>query len=304
MIHVNMPSNIALIKYMGKNANQAPINSSLSLTIAHLYSSLTFKPANSDQLITDVTLKPGGKENFIHHFQWLKSIFNIKDHFHILSENNFPSGAGLASSASAYSALTKGTYLISQKLQTHSPLSMEEIARLSAKGSGSSIRSFFEPYCIWTKDGARAIGENWPKLESCVAIIDAGHKKISSSEAHKRVISCPDIQERINRANDRLSQLIRAFDQANWSSIYHICKDEFLDMHHLFHSCQAPFKYITSDSEELISQADIIVKQGTKLIITMDAGPNVHFLYPPESQDAIQSLVNQYQKFPWRFSRV
>jgi diphosphomevalonate decarboxylase len=304
MIQTTMPSNIALIKYMGKNAMQGPINSSLSWTLPHLSSKMRFEPHDQDRLITSVTLKPGGEEKFLQHFQRLKMALNITQCFHIHSENNFPSGAGLASSASAYAALTQGTYLLSQSLKTHAPLSIDTIANLSAKGSGSSIRSFYGPYCIWSQEGARATGENWPKLESCVAIIDDQHKKISSSEAHQRVMTCPNINQRAEKANERLAQLIKAFDQTDWDAIYQICKDEFLDMHHLFHTCQTPFKYINTKSEQLIQQADKLQKQGTPLIITMDAGANVHFLYPVESVTRIKTLATEYSQFPWRFSHV
>ena len=304
MIQTTMPSNIALIKYMGKNAMQGPINSSLSWTLPHLWSQIRFEPQEQDRLLTTVTLKPGGEEKFLKHFQHLKTILNIRQCFHIHSENNFPSGAGLASSASAYAALTKGTYLLSQSLKTHAPMSIDAIANLSAKGSGSSIRSFYGPYCIWSPEKAEPTGENWPKLESCVAIIDDQHKKISSSEAHQRVMTCPNIHQRAEEANKRLAQLINAFDETDWDAIYQICKNEFLDMHHLFHTCQTPFRYINSKSEQLIHQADKLQKQGTPLIVTMDAGANVHFLYPLESVAKIKTLASQYPQFPWRFSHV
>ena len=304
MIQVTMPSNIALIKYMGKNPERLPINASLSWTLPHLYSTLIFEPAQQDDLITNVTLKPGGKQHFLKHFQWLKKILNITQSFHIHSENNFPSGTGIASSASSYSALTQGAYLISQTLKTHPPLTTQSIAQLSAKGSGSSIRSFYSPYSIWTEEGAKAIGEHWPKLESCVAIIDPEHKKISSSEAHQRVMSCTDIHERVQRANARLDQLMMAFNNGDWASLYHICKDEFLDMHHLFHTCHQPFRYITPHSQSLIHYADGLNKKGIKLIMTMDAGANVHFLYPTESISDIQALAHQFTECSWRFSHV
>ena len=294
MIEASMPSNIALIKYMGKNDAALPINSSLSYTLDDLRTKISLLPSTeTDKLVTQVTLKPGGENKFLKHFAMLKQEFNISGFYQIHSANNFPSGTGLASSASSYAALTQATYLLSQKQQTTPPLSDNELAQLARRGSGSSIRSFFSPWCIWQDQDVFPTGENWPSLQHKVLLLEKKHKTISSSEEHMRVMSSPNIKNRAHRAEVRLNDLIQALNAQNWHDIYQICKDEFLDMHELFHTSNPSFSYMHLVCHDIIALTDEYSQSGHQIILTMDAGANMHFLFPEHEESTFVELQKQ-----------
>ena len=156
------PSNIALIKYMGKTDEgiNIPINSSLSYTLNHLISSVSLELYRGNHDLWEPLNTPGTKQfslttpaqsRYLRHLERLKIQFNYKGHFIVRSNNNFPQGSGLASSASSFAALTKCAVLALCELTQTSLLSNTEQANLSREGSGSSCRSFFSPWALWLR---------------------------------------------------------------------------------------------------------------------------------------------------------
>lgn len=293
-----MPSNIALIKYMGKQAGNHPLNASLSLTLPHLYSTVYLHENSEDNLITDVTIKEGGKEKFLSHLGMLKKTFNLSQNFTIYSYNNFPSGCGLASSASSYAALTMATYQAARQLK-HIDFSDEKLANLSRLGSGSSCRSFFGPFALWTSDTVKATGHHWPNLHHETLMFDNSHKTISSSQAHQLVQSSPLLQARSNNVTKRLEKLTHALDNQDWPNAYDYVKTEFIEMHELFHTSSPSFSYLPAQWQSVVSIADHLVADGFPLLLTMDAGPNMHFLMPLSHKQDFSALKAQFTMGQW-----
>lgn len=285
------PANIALIKYMGKNKpeHNLPSNPSLSYTLDALQSSVMLTIHNEAQDCWQALTMPEtksfelslkGQTRFLDHLSYLKTQFNYSGSFVVKSNNNFPQGSGLASSASSFAALTKCAVLALSEL-TQRPLpTIETIAQWSRRGSGSSCRSFFEPWVLWDGEQVGPITLPYPKLIHQAIIISASEKEISSSLAHKLVQSSPQFATRAQRARNNLDALVSAFNAQNWRLVYEICWQEFHDMHQLFSSCQTPFCYITDESQKVLNQLEQLwKKEDDGPIVTMDAGPNIHLLW-------------------------
>lgn len=300
IIEASAPSNIALIKYMGKSisSQNKPTNSSLSWTLEHLktFVRLTeiesgqdeWKSYNRDNL-PELILSEKSKQRFLQHFAFLKQKLDIPKNYLIESVNNFPSDCGLASSASSFAALTKAAVLLSQK-----PIDSKESAALSQKGSGSSCRSFFSPWSLWHSEGVRPLEFPQGKLNHQVVVVEARKKTVSSSEAHQRVADSDLFLARPERAEKRLSALIEAFRNDEWQKAYEICWAEFWDMHVLFETSHPPFGYMERGSIEVlgfIRQLWAEEKDGP--LVTMDAGANVHLLYRSNQKD-IAEKVKKY----------
>ena len=152
------PSNIALIKYMGKEKGfNVPSNPSFSYTLDHLISGVKLTPIKTEDDWSSLEgdgwmplqMNDFEKNRFLIFFKKLKNIFHLKKNYLIQSANNFPKSAGIASSASSFSALTQAVYQQSLKEKTYKQLRLEELAFISRQGSGSSCRSFFRPWCLW-----------------------------------------------------------------------------------------------------------------------------------------------------------
>lgn len=286
------PANIALIKYMGKKkgSSNLPDNASLSYTLDNLVTTVQLKLISAEKdcwqplAIADndphLKLSAQGQQRFIDHLLRIKKLFSYTGTFLIQSNNNFPFGSGLASSASSFAALTRCAVIALSDLTGVKKPSVEEQAQLSRIGSGSSCRSFYTPWALWKEDEVFAVDLPYSKLIHQVVIISSTEKKVSSSEAHQRVKTSALYQERSERAETRLEQLLSAFKSEDWSSIYQLCWDDFQDMHRLFSSCDEPFSYISEESIQVLNQLrGVWERYGDGPLVTMDAGPNIHLLY-------------------------
>lgn len=289
------PSNIALIKYMGKTDFELniPTNSSLSFSLPHFRTEVRVQKINSSQdkwepLVLDGFIKPDlsekGQARFLKYFQKLKNHFGVTDHFLVQSASNFSSDCGLASSASSFAALTKCAALAFTQMgytaQNDAPLNT-----LSRQGSGSSCRSFFEPWAIWSGEEAHSIELPFSDMKHEILILSSQKKEVSSGDAHKRVFTSPHFEGRVERAEQRLNQLIDSLIQNKWETAYQIVKDEFEDMHNLFETSVPAFSYRTQQSQDIVSWIDSEWKKlGDGPLVTMDAGPNIHLLFRADQE--------------------
>lgn len=314
IIEASAPSNIALIKYMGKLDSSAniPTNSSLSLTLDELrtFVRITLKEGQEQDLwapliregLTTIELSEKSIERFLRHFQNLKNEWGIEKCFLIESANNFPADCGLASSASSFAALTKAAVETFQKLSPKEDVGVIEQAEYSRKGSGSSCRSFFGPFALWHKEGVRPLEFPVGPILHQVIVVESGKKTVSSSEAHKRVTQSPLFDGRPLRAEKRLSELLEAFRTENWNNAFEICWTEFWDMHALFETCTPSFGYMEPGTLDVLREVrNQWRKENDGPIVTMDAGANVHLLWRAEqkikAQDFGKSMKAKYTVF-------
>ena len=296
-------SNIALIKYMGKldNSINSATNSSISLTLPHLLTTVTIEKSTEQQTIwrpanKNFALSALGQEKFLNHWERcrLKLAPLYKGNVIITSGNNFPSDCGLASSASSFAALTMAAHDFFKYHEfLEKSYSTEELAQLSREGSGSSCRSFFDSWVFWSGPKVSPLDNIWKSISHSVVVVDGNRKKVSSSEAHQRVVSSSLFFGRIERAEKRSEQLqVFLKDSKAWKSIYELAWSEFWDMHTLFETSVPSFYYMTPKSLLALRYFQNYWElHGDGPIVTMDAGPNVHLLYR-EDQLEMQRLHN------------
>lgn len=298
------PSNIALIKYMGKTADgsNTGVNPSLSLTLPHLLSHVEIEENSLGQDVWEsldgkLTLSDTGRAKFLKHVQFLKEEFLVTDRFFtIRSKNDFPSDCGIASSASSFAALTK---CASEAFSSFSGknLGVEEQAALSRHGSGSSCRSFYDGFVEW--DGAdriRPMIVNGSGFLHQVVIISSDLKKVSSSQAHQRVATSLLMKDRTARAIERLEKVKNILmGTMDWKELFEVCWAEFWDMHALFETSQPSFGYFTPQSLEVIYKARELWLDGDGPIVTMDAGPNVHLIWRADQERSARNFVGSLE---------
>lgn len=299
------PSNIALIKYMGKieGSGNKPANASLSYSLEHLrtFVRITEKPdLKEDQWqalkgkfegweMEPIELSDKGRTKFLKHFAMLKERANMKANFLIESANNFPSDCGLASSASSFAALT----LVAADI-LDLKLSIQELSVLSRQGSGSSCRSLYSPWALWREEAAEKLESPYVSLLHQVVIVESGKKEVSSSEAHLRVTTSELFKGRVFRAEKRLMHSLEWMLTKNWKSCFELFWAEFWDMHALFQTSQPPFGYMTEGSLEVLNKIESYWKKHQDgPWVTMDAGANVHLLYRPDQKSAFDEISRE-----------
>lgn len=343
------PSNLALIKYMGKQSNpenklelkNLPLNPSLSYTLNHFITWVEIEESQSsldqwlpfdpppfyfkDQHICDrkgnklyfasqdfnlkTHLPQKDQDKFLDFFQVLKKIFSISGFYTIRSANNFPLSAGVASSASSFSALTLATYHLAQACSSQKnfikSLTSSCLSQISRLGSGSSCRSFFSPWAFWQDQGAHFYDCFFQDLIHQLIVVEREEKKTSSREAHRLILTSPFFKDRAKRAQERYQQLNKHLKSKNWKQCFEICSTEFKDMHHLFETSQPSFLYKTSQSEEVLNKVDQFwQKNQDGPLVTMDAGANVHLLYRRDQKNQAQDMLEQFSQELVLFSEI
>lgn len=352
-VEAKAPSNIALIKYMGKSvaAENRPTNSSLSWTLMgfETWVQLSWAAKDSEPSVkpngvlseqkaefvmsdSPVSLGPQwqlpvlserGRARFLKHAQFCFAELRARNfqlipqvraamsetngplRIVIQSANSFPSDCGLASSASSFAALTCAVFALfdSSRLPEKEvgPTAVQSLlAALSQKGSGSSSRSLFSPWAIWKTDCSVQVpsGKLRDDLNHAVFIVTSKVKDVSSSEAHLRVATSSLFQGRAERAEVRLAELCLCLQESagssRWSEACDLVWSEMWDMHALFETSNPPFGYMDSGSLSVLRGIQEVEKKlGFRLMVTMDAGPNVHVLWPRAlGADVLMNLKN------------
>lgn len=303
------PSNIALIKYMGKTQTQGnlPTNASLSYTLDHLRTFVRLTPQMGTQdtwsaLDGDeyepMRLSDKGRDRFLAHLKMLKTKWGIEQNFLVESANNFPSDCGLASSASSFAALTLAAAEMFQQINPQSWGADKKIlSSLSRQGSGSSCRSLYTPWALWAQEYAEPLEFPYKKFHHQVIIVEDAKKEVSSSEAHKLVAQSSLFPGRIERAEKRLHELTVSLKSQNWKQSFDIVWAEFWDMHALFATCAPPFMYMTAGSQKVLEEILQFWKgQGDGPLVTMDAGANVHFLWREDQKEMANAQEKHWQQ--------
>jgi diphosphomevalonate decarboxylase len=332
---VQAPSNIAIIKYMGKRdaSSNLPENGSISVTLddlctlAELEASSTpgvrwvpempacakgWQPVHgSAELRPEVpALSPEGAAKIARHVERaleacgdLLPSFGLKARaldrenrgFTLRTANTFPQASGIASSASAFAAVTLAA---AQARAAHpaefasvfaSDLNLKRaLASLSRRGSGSSCRSFEGPWVEWEDERAFAPECQLPKLAHFVVVVSDQPKQVSSSQAHALIKTSPLWAGRVERVNSRLHESRQALrgspdsgrpvGEAELRRIARISWTEAWEMHSLFHTCAEPFTYWQPGTIEVLHMLSAEIQGENPPIATLDAGPNVHVL--------------------------
>ena len=304
-IQASAPSNIALIKYMGKGDAEAnrPLNTSFSYTLEGLRTFVEILPIDAekdrwealdDSQLEKFVMNEKGVERFLNHFQFLKKQFGIQGNYLIKSANNFPSDCGLASSASSFAALTRATAELARQ-QNLDPGGAFDLAELSRRGSGSSCRSFFGPWVLWEPDRVRPLEFKMLPLRHSVIVVESKKKTVSSKEAHRRVMTSPLFVSRPERAEQRLAKLIASFKSGDWQESFEIVWAEFWDMHALFETSSPAFGYFEPGTMQvLIGLRDLWNEKKDGPLVTMDAGANIHLLFRHDQAELQTQLGQQW----------
>jgi len=292
-------ANIAFIKYWGNRDNilRLPSNSSISMNLDGLYTRTTvsFQPSLPfDQLIINGHEVMGhGLDRISYILDIIRGMANIYDRAEVMSENNFPSGAGIASSASAFAALA-----LAGSKAAGLNLSEPELSRLARRGSGSASRSIPGGFVEWqmgTSDEdcfAFSIAEpaHWD-LVDCVAIVSAAHKKTGSTEGHSLAWTSPLQAARVADAPRRLEICRKAILERDFNSFAPIVELDSDIMHSVMMTSTPQLHYWKPASLDVMSCVRQWRADGMPVCYTVDAGPNIHILCPGTEAQTVEKRL-------------
>ena len=312
------PSNIALVKYWGKYGNQLPKNPSVSFTLSTAATTtyVTLGDAHNTG-VAKISFTFDGKENKAFQTRLEKFLnqigpehlpFVLQYHLQIESSNSFPHSSGIASSASSMSALALCLCDLAYQmdgLEIYDDAFFRKVSILSRLGSGSACRSVFDSMAVWGKHDdisgssdeyavsvADEIHPVFKTFRNDILIISANEKSVSSSAGHQLMDGNPFAAARYAQANNRISTIMTALKHGDLQSFGKIMEDEALTLHALM-MCSDPSYILMEEGSLSVIKKVKQFRAETKLPLyfTLDAGPNVHLLYPAEYETEISAFI-------------
>ena len=312
------PSNIALVKYWGKKPGQVPENPSLSFSLDRSYTDTKIEYTVRKHKSAGLKFLFEGKENpafekrVKEYLQSITPYLPFLDHLDltISSSNSFPHSSGIASSASAMSALALCLTDMEKELFQFSgtPEDFKQKAAFLARlGSGSATRSVYGGYVLWgetaqLENSTDEAGLPWPVeennafsgLNDSILITSAAKKKISSSRGHGMMKSHPWAGARYVQANQNLEELLEAINTADDEKFIAIIENEALSLHALMMSSDPGYRLMNERTWAIIDRIrEYREKTGQFITFTLDAGPNVHVFYRNENKESITAFIKE-----------
>lgn len=313
------PSNIALVKYWGKRPNQVPANPSISFTLdaCATTTSVTYQRKESNsQLSFDLFLDGKPKEGFKPKIQtFFERImeylpFLNQYHFNIETSNSFPHSSGIASSASGMAALALCLMDIEKQMdsQMDATFFKRKASFLARLGSGSACRSIEGDLIQWgvhkpIPESSDLYGIQYPfevnpvfdNFHDTILLVHKGQKQVSSSVGHNLMDNHPYAERRFAQAHTNLEKLKTIFATGDLEEFIKVVESEALTLHAMMMTSMPYFMLMKPDTLEIVHKIwDFRASTGTPICFTLDAGANVHVLYPESVKEkAIQFIQDE-----------
>ena len=307
------PSNIALVKYWGKRGKQLPQNPSISFTLSECRSETFVNFEKADRFGFQFFFE--GKENpafgakiekFLLENQAFLTFINQLS-LKVESHNTFPHSSGIASSASSMSAFVMCLMEIESLLVGLSTGSgtLTKASYFSRLASGSASRSVFPKMALWgatdcykgSSDEYAVSLENdihpvFKTFRDSILIVSGDTKSVSSRAGHGLMEGNPYATARYAQANENIKNLLAALKSGDLDTFINITESEALQLHALM-MCSNPSFILMKPNTLRIIEAVRNFRNETQipLCFTLDAGPNVHLLYPDSEAEKVESFV-------------
>ena len=309
------PSNIALVKYWGKTEPQLPKNPSLSFTLSSSVTTteVAFTPSSLNnfgfEFYFEGVLKPEFHpkletffERIANYIPWIAA-YTLK----INSRNSFPHSSGIASSASAMAALSM--CLMDMEKTLFPQLTITEFNQkasfLARLGSGSAARSIEGPVTLWGANSIYRTGSDlyasafgtalhpvFNTYQDTILLVDKGSKAVSSTQGHQLMYNHPFADQRFIQANQNITALVPHMQAGDLEGFIKIVETEALSLHAMMMTSDPYFILMQPNTLEIIHRIWEYRKQAQiPLCFTLDAGANVHVLYPKANKDEVRTFI-------------
>ncbi len=293
------PSNIAFIKYWGKTDEilRLPANSSISMNLSELQTTTTVEfnnDLNEDTVLIDgkkvTELK---KKRVTEHLDRIRKMAGINSKGKVVSQNNFPMGGGLSSSASAFAALT-----LAGVIAAGLDLTEKELSILARQASGSACRSIPDGFVEWlegkTNEDSYAVSlfpHDFWEICDIVVVVNTAEKAVTTTEAQQSAFSSPFFRERLSKIDDKISLLKKYLGEKDFPKFGTLVENEALEMHAIIMTCQPSYLYWLPETVKLMLLVRQWRKDGLAVYFTINTGHDLHLLCQKNDVDRITQLL-------------
>lgn len=314
IIKARYPSNIALVKYWGKYGNQLPCNPSVSMTLKEAYTDTELvlnektKKEPEFEYYFEGQLNAAFGNKVLNYFQRQEELAPLLTDYAIAlhSHNSFPHSAGIASSASAFAAIAAvGLQALDLGLDEES--FKQKASDLARRGSGSACRSFYDGYAAWgvveglvgsSEEYAVPVEEVHPDFQTmrdAILIIDDAPKAVSSSVGHGLMKDHPYAQSRFEQGRQQSAEMISILKSGDFQSFISVVEGEALTLHAMMMTSADYYLLVRPNTVFMIERLFEFRKEtGLPVCFTLDAGPNLHILYPDGVRKEVENFLEGY----------
>ncbi|MFC0427115.1 diphosphomevalonate/mevalonate 3,5-bisphosphate decarboxylase family protein [Chryseobacterium scophthalmum] len=309
------PSNIALIKYWGKYKDQIPANPSISFTLNHcktntemeflaneIFSVQTFLAGNEEVKFAEKIEKYF--KNIEQYLPWI-----LKGKYIIKTENTFPHSSGIASSASGFGAIAKCLMKLDESFsgKNSDEESLTKASFLARLGSGSACRSLYNGLIVWgesdeVEGSSDLFAVQYPNSEvhdifkdfnDWVLLIHEGVKSVSSTVGHGLMNTNPYAERRFQEARENFVPMKEILKSGDMQRFIKLVEHEALTLHAMMMMSDPAFILMKTGTLEVINKIwDFRRETNLPLFFTLDAGANVHLLFPNDgSEEKIKTFI-------------
>jgi diphosphomevalonate decarboxylase len=300
--------NLALVKYWGKVDEELniPASSSISVNLSGAATTTTvvFVPgAEADSVTIDGQAAPSKAYlRVVKHLDRVRQLAGITTRAKVESWNDFPASAGIASSASAFAALS-----LAASRAAGLSLTERELSILARKGSGSACRSipdgFVEFVAGSTDETAYARQlfppEHWD-LRIITVILEGGPKEVPSSEGHRAAQTSPFYAAWLAALPPTLETVRRALAERDLGTLGMAVERQAMAMHAVAMTSSPAGRewlsgiyYWAPGTVALIRAVQDWRRQGLRVYLTIDAGANVHLLCEAPDQGELEGELGR-----------
>lgn len=300
------PANIAFVKHWGLTEKGLPYTGSLSMNLSacqshtsaefsELYEQDEIWIASEDKDFELLNSELGGRAEVLYRFlaNFRKS-FSIPFSVKIMSRNSFPADAGLASSASGFSALVHALFEAGGVTLGRDAM----LAALTELASFSAFRSLADGFgeLLLNDDGLTVKGLHSPlKLVDLSVVLSREKKPHSSLSGHVLAKSSPYFEERCKDTKLRLEKAREALLKGDWLALVEVIDAESKALHKVMRSSRPSLNYMLPRTEELLSLCKEW-KMSLDFGVTLDAGPNVHLIVQEKDCEALRGKLEHWGK--------
>lgn len=307
------PSNIAIVKYWGKHGTQLPNNPSISFTLSNCFTETKITYSENESMSLEFYFE--GKENPAFKAKIEKYLNENRRYFSFLnnldlkieSYNSFPHSSGIASSASSMSALIMCLLEIKYK---DAKIDLREASYLSRLASGSAARSVYPTMTLWGKtpslqessdEYAIPIGEMinpvFKTYHDSILIVSSKEKSVSSRAGHSLMDNHPMAESRYATARKNTEDLLTILKQGDLEGFIRITESEANQLHDLMSTSTPSYTLKEPNTIRIIDEILNFRKNtGLPVCYTLDAGPNVHLLYPDSCSKEVHTFIEENLK--------
>lgn len=295
------PANIAFIKYWGKKDPQInlPFNNSISMNLSYCFTVTTVEFSSRFKgdgvFIDDKEVWAGEKDRVVNLLNIVRKKASTDQRARVVSKNNFPADAGIASSASAFSALA-----LAASKAAGLNLSLKDLSILARLGSGSACRSVVDGFAEWRKgkDSQTSFAvqlapcKHWA-LRDIVAVVAKEKKKASSTEGHAAALASPHYKMRLAELKSRIKELREALLKRQFEKFGQLLEEEAISLHMIAMTSKPPIFYWNKGTIEIINKLYEWRPEGLLAYFTIDAGPNVHVICQAKDEKEINRRLKK-----------